>query len=475
MVSRTWLVMVALVVGCGSGGAGVDANAVDAGRSTVSGSWVLDVHQGGDVSTLPADLTGQTIAAWVPRGDGGFDRIDGSGNVTGRFEIADVPEERVIVQVGPSWFAATAARELDLGSDWGGRTDVQVGSAGTTLQVDVSGMSPWGQLDDLLLSAPSLSFDFPLQYLTAADIPAGSTDLVDLACDWQGFPLIESRDPVSVYQYEAADIDGNTFATPTRMATLDPFDMVGGAATDLTVALAPLAPTGSVHLQWNAPAYAGWADQVHPQAFALWGEAALGLSRPGSDPRALFLYQAPTLVSGNFLTLDPLDHTFAYADPFPADWTRVVYASTTFMFDLDVSAGAGVSLFGDMIYADELSSQGDAPVTVRVSPPGRVSVSAGGTSPHLSWQPPTIGTPTGYDVQVVRLFLNGADGDYDFGATLYTAEPEIDLPPGVLADGEVYIFRVAAVLRPNSDPVTHPFRVSYPFAVAEAWSGTYAP
>ena len=99
-MSRWSIGLPALLVACGGGGGVPDGGTgPDATRSSVQGSWFLHFHGESDETTMPADLTGITVAAWVPLADGQFERIDGSGDADGRFVIDDVPEERVYVQV----------------------------------------------------------------------------------------------------------------------------------------------------------------------------------------------------------------------------------------------------------------------------------------------------------------------------------------------------------------------------------------
>ena len=485
MSRRAFGLSMLLLVACGGDGGAPDGGAsVDAARSAVQGTWFVHYHSASDETTVPIDLTGITVAAWVPLGDGQFERIEGAGNPDGRFFIADVPEERVYIQVYDV-FVATADREIDLGWDAEGRPDYGIGSAGTTLRADVSALSPWEFLDDLMLSVPGLGFSFPLQYLSTAEIPAGATEVADLTCDWEYFPLIEAGDAAALYQYETVPVGSESFSTPTRGVDLAAFSMAAGATTDITAAMAPLDATQSFRLQWNPTAYAGQATTVHPDAFPIWAEISLGLAHGGADPRFLFTYAAPQLVRGSFL--DPqvsIDRAFTYADPFPARWARTIYASMTFVVDVAIDAAAPTWLVADMIYASDLAGHGDGPITVRLAPVDGLWINGTstsgprtgvGTNPTLTWQPPLLGEPTGYDVQVMRLFVNGSETDYEFGATFFTVEPELTFPPGVLVEGEQYAFRVAAVWAPAGDVATRPRRISLPYAVAEAWTSPVAP
>jgi len=484
MVKLTGLAGAILVAGCGGGGAEIDASPVDAGRSTVTGSYAAHYHGSSNESSLPADLSGAVVAAWVPLGDGEFERIDGQGFATGRFEIADVPEQRVYIQLGP-YFVATDARDVDFGYDLDGRADTAYAPSGTTLRADVANLAPWTNADDLLLSAPSRGFEFPLEYLSTPAIPVGATDLVDLACDWQGMPMLDTSDAVTVYQYEAISAGSTDFVRPTRMAELAPLAMIAGDVTDVSATMTPLTIDHTYHLEWNAAAYAGLADEVYPLGFALWSETSLGLARGGTDPRWLFTFSAPQLAWAFYVyPLISLNSTIAYADPFPAEWTRVVYASTTFGVDAQVDGADPTTLFADVIYAVDLDSYGNGPVTVKVGPAGPIWIgelpadgprSGVGLTPQLTWHPPGIGAATGYDVRVYRLFVNGSRTDYEYETLFFTAEREITMPPGVLAKGQTYAFQVTAVWAPEGDVTTRPMRASLPYAMAQAWTGPMEP
>jgi len=98
-----------------------------------------------------------------------------------------------------------------------------------------------------------------------------------------------------------------------------------------------------------------------------------------------------------------------------------------------------------------------------------------GTSPNVTWQPPEIGTATGYRVAVYALDASPLGVNATRIATLQTTATSLQIPTGVLSPGGSYVLAITAVASDGADLAAQPFSASLPYASADHVSATITP
>ena len=469
------VVVVAVATACGGGGeTEVDAGAPpDVALSTVRGTRTLDSHSQSEVTSQPVDLQNTAVVAWVLGADGMYRSIDGTGTVDGDFSIDGVPEELVHVQLDDA-YAGTSERDVDFGRDYTGRRGSATGLVGASFTFNLDNLRAWRDNDVLLYySANTGLWLMYFENYAAVEPVVGEAALSGFTVDWQGWPLVDSTqgDRASVVQYEALTLGGEYVTHPIRVYHAPSFLQESGSDTTLTGSFEEILQTESLSLEWNVAADISHANAVYPEARAGLGEATLSVQPGGINP--MFFFQRPSLVEFPFVfSTGALDLDIPYGNPFPAEWPLFVTASMFFTTDYQLPDLMPGPIFAHMGTVVDLESY-TGTIAVELSPVRTIffsGLSEPDETPTVSWSPPTIGVPTSYRVDVLRLFDNGGETDNQLMASLTTTETELAIPPGILIEGETYVFRIAAIRSPNLDMASHPHRTPIPMAFAEALS-----
>lgn len=479
----TWAAVAVVVGACGGEGSAPDGGpTADAGLSTVSGSMVYRTHlEGSEPVATPVDLTGEPIAAWVPTAGGGPREIRGVGRADGRFVIEHVPELPVYVQVG-STYVHTDEREIDLGSDRIGRPDWDFTAEGAILRIHADGLQAWQALDGLALSSVNLGVHIGfLGFYASPPIETGAVTLSESDFEIGGFPRVDATrgDRLSLYQTSGTEQANSSYWSIVRKLDIDPVTLEDGETT-IAGTFEPIPPTEELDLDWSVRAWQSLADETHPEGRASSGWLSL-LARPALvDPTfGLFDARLIELYGGSSVA-----GSLAYGDPFPVAWPRTIEAEVAFGVERTLPGGEETFLRGSMRTVLPLADLEPEALRVLLSPPRRPKIDGAVAyadrpvpgSAELSWEPPSIGAPTAYRVEVVRFERLSASSAYPFTvATLFTAATSIAIPPGLLEPGEPHGIVIYALHQPNGDPVRAPFRVSLPSAETPAFTGLLTP
>ncbi len=165
------------------------------------------------------------------------------------------------------------------------------------------------------------------------------------------------------------------------------------------------------------------------------------------------------------------DRTFAYGDPFQAGgapWDEFV--SLDYSFNVPVLApGAQVPanlLVGftarfpvAALVADGTIAPVIAPVrNVQIGGMDAMAPRAGvGLTPVVTWDPPAIGAPTGYNAQVEDVTTDASNQTVlDDVADVTTTSTRLAIPPSILVSGHSYLLVISADLLPGADVVAAP-------------------
>ena len=177
------------------------------------------------------------------------------------------------------------------------------------------------------------------------------------------------------------------------------------------------------------------------------------------------------------MTTDVEAGTVQYSDPFPTTWRRT--------FRVCQSASVAVPVPGGKTQGINLTnSQTTSPPTAAVKPllspvqnpkiNGADLFTAGtisDTAVTLSWDPPAIGTPFGYNVAIMsQTTLPNGTVQYFSTTTLGTAKTSMTIPPDLLRSGQTYLFVISSRVDGRANMETSPHRSSLPVANADVIS-----
>jgi hypothetical protein len=120
------------------------------------------------------------------------------------------------------------------------------------------------------------------------------------------------------------------------------------------------------------------------------------------------------------------------------------------------------------------------PLGPRVSPVGALRIGGRsawdnptgvGPAPEVSWEAPTIGTPSVYLIEINRLGPPGQEGSTRV-ALIETTATHVTIPPDLLQAGAYHYLTVFAL--DGVDPA-RPYRYRYPNGLAMTLSGYFTP
>jgi hypothetical protein len=461
-------------------------------RGTAATTFVSESEP--PVST-PDDLTDVSFDALVPNRDA-YTTYAGTGNPDGTFSIPNVP-------FGASFYAHyelksptsfhqyvyTSARVLDFGSATGVRSNVAPASSGTQLTLsNIEGLSPWAAEDSIVYYALGANL-----YSYGEAPPIDSTAL-NQTLEWEPFPLLlgTQRDRLYLLQYSAVSVRSTRASVLTRSAQVPSFDMIDGGNTAI---VGPptgftISPTLSATFDWRRSQFYAFADDVVP-----------GRGMPEYQLYVNALAGGPSLPYGLFDVspfLMGIDSTFeeaydidlgqiTFGNPFPSS-SHGVFGSATATFSVRTlfsETNALLTLSAVISVAAPLSSFSAGPIVPLVGPPTAIQINGQDAftintpvtlQPTLSWSPPTVGTPTWYEVRVRRVYVReGTNGAaLTTVAVFRTPLTRLTLPPDLLAPGESYTFLLTSRYMPGGD-LSRPFRFSLPTARAEAVTNLVSP
>jgi hypothetical protein len=483
------------LAGCPSGpdpGAADGGDQVDlaAPPSEVTGTAMDTYVTEAGTEQRPRDLSGADIAAFVLTGPGTFERIGGKGGADGTFRIPAVPAGTYYLKLGTT-YVVTDVRALDVSATFMGRPDrARVTVNPTTLSFNVTQMSAWGAGDGIALYAANVGGAEPLADVIAQNRPAVGATALQASVNWSRAYapyLIDGGkgDRLQVLHLSSR-IGGGGVPYQFLSQSFSPpaFNLSDGGTATLTGAFQAVAQDRKLKVNWHRSRFDALRTAVSPiaqrfsQTFQLLAypqASAYGDYGAGALLAAIYPEPAATDLDAGELT---------FGDPFPAGWTRMVSVGVTFVVGYQLP-GAAMGGAGGAIYVltDDAQAAGGPlqPLVGPVSSPkvnGKDafgSLTGVGTSPALSWQAPTVGAASGYQVFLYRLYDDGGATRRTLVTTLRTTQMGLTVPPNLMDRGSVYTATVLAINRPNGDLGTKPFRRGLPEGGAAALFGTFEP
>jgi hypothetical protein len=481
------------VTATASGGASATQSWTVTPAGTIRISWIDTLwNEGGSTTTKAFDWSpvSSFVAALVPQPDGSFQSLSGSVGPNGDFEIPNVPGGYYWLRIAPRAMYWSSSSTFDMGSDIFTPNNVAAPTTSTTYinfnftSLDATPASGLFQFD---------SFDAPVPHYSNSTLAGLST--------FSGTLVINSNIDFSVIknafvrQYEPTTFGPINGYVLGPELTLSNLSVTTGGLNTISGALNPTVPA-SISLSVQGSAWPALFDHVAPTAAMAMGGGfylsvqpyipADGPNVPFTEPLEL-IWTKPNIATGFTpgdcvynppMTTDIQAATVQYSDPFPATWQR------TFRVCEAVSVAVPVPGTAQTQSINLMNSQTTLPPTGTVKPVLSAVLNpkingadlftpttVNSTAVTLSWNPPAIGTPFGYNVAIMTptTFPNGTVS-YSSSTTLSTAKTWMTIPPNVLAPGRTYLFVITSLVDGKANMETSPNRSSLPIANADVIS-----
>jgi hypothetical protein len=417
---------------------------------------------------VPGDPEALRISALVPSSVGTFTELLGTVAADGTFAIPQVPPGTFYLRIDYSdgngkyvepFFIVTSERKFDLGAVLVGRPDAKrARTQPTTLEVKASGLS-WQPDDELELYSREIDGLETLDHFGANEGDSEVTAAVDLSESWHGLGLVEGDkgDQLIVIHKATAPAGTSRYQAARGWFTAPAFNHQDGAQAMVSGTLQPL-PQQNVSVTWNQAALAALASDVNSGAKA--GGHYLRIYAEADPARGALDYD-PELVTASFSAEQSKDQRLdlAFGNPFSGR-SLMVSTSTSFKHpDSRVDIGFYIGSFGP------LDTMTRGPIAVTLTPPRALRVEGA----KVSWDPPAVGSPTGYEVTVYE------KDDMDlwwYRLRIWTAGRSVILPPGLIEGTGPHVIQVQAN---NTRDPRAPFRDVASGSYAETVSETFGP
>ena len=494
---------------CGSGGpSNTGEGGVPPQPRTVVGTQIVTYVSETGTTDVPDDLSKTTIAAYVPDASGGYTMLPGSGTIDGRYSIPDVPAGEYLLQIGSSHFW-TSATNIDTGSQVQGRANPTPSTTGEMLSFDVALSVPVQpyvpsqpydvfELVDPNLASGSFTYSGPNAQ------PSGTFNGVIL---WPS-PLIDASLGDKSYLIHLKFIDSEPTLsssqaiytrTQEEMTPALSIQMAPGVTTSVTSSMVQGA-SAKYRANFRLSAFAALSSQMvagrdtssgvmfagvaAAPPFAIAGGLPDGILSYGYSPvNTLATFQIYPDASASDLDLGDV----AYHNGFPqdyktlafADWEQTADFSLSGAWPADVRAHITTNSLTLPTATQPLSPLLGTVTSLRLDSADvfNTQLSAVSLTPTISWQPPAVGVPNFYQVDVMQLTVahcpHCPHPDYTITAnvaTFQTQRTSLTLPSGVLAPGSTFVLVVTAKNAVALNIESAPLRTTYPFAYADGIS-----
>ena len=464
----------------------------------------------GTTNVSPTWLSGQPYpAAVVPQSDGTLLRLQGTANPDDSFSIPNVPAGYYWLEFSPNANFWTSTSDFDQGQDIAG-DPLPITQQNTTTFVYTFVEDPQATNGTPYIAGNTDVANLNLIGLRSAGLftGIGSSVTSTSEIDWSKINTLYFSEYLLTTSgsFTGLVLDGTqTQSNPS---------LTDGGTNNLTATITG-GPSTSVALeisgsQWAAlsgtegpgsPAatssdYAIFAQPYVSDRYAVPITGLLGpefaLLRPAVGGIGIFAPPSPYEcgVSIEFSTLatvgppaivtDQNYGSIPYGDPYPADWPRYLQYCQLSSVTLPRPNSSVSDTF--TVSNEQVTTLPNGPVTPILSGVQSPTINGASvfnsatlntTSVTLSWNPPAIGQPIGYNVAVFQL-VTGPSGTSGYGlASSYnTAKTSVALP--LLTSGSTYVFVIEAIADAGANLETKPFRHKVPIARALVVSAPFA-
>ena len=430
------------------------------------------------------------VAALVPQPDGSFKPFSGTGGTDGTFEIPNVPAGYYWLKLGPSDTYWTSSSTFDMGSDifLPATNGAAPTTATTYINFSFTSLDATPAIGLLQVDTPEL---VPLRYSSSTH--ADSTTFVGgLAINGNlDFSVLKNA---FVRQYEPASfgsVSGYVLGPELMLSNLS---LTTGGINTISGALNPTVPA-SINLSVQGSAWAPLFDHVAPTAPAITGGgfylsvqpyiAADGPNISLSNPIDIIwtksnspsIFTSSTCSANPLLITDVEAGTVKYSDPFPVAWRHIFRVCQTASVSVPLPGGQTQSINLNSTQTTSLPTATVKPLLSAVRNPKIngadlfTASTVSSTGVTLSWDPPAIGTPIGYDVAIMSpTTLPTAQSIIFPQQRLGTAKTSMTIPPDLLRSGQTYLFVITSRVDGRANMEMSPHRSSLPTASADVIS-----
>jgi hypothetical protein len=459
-----------------------DACAVSAGRS-ISGSIVNTFLTETTSANVPIDVAASGLELLI-QGTDCFETRAITVTGPGTFSAANVPFGTYVLRVPLEvpYYVVTTSSVVDLGIIYGGRSDAQSAAPGTQLRFDLTGLEPWRDSDKIqFFSLGANAFIASVTELALENSPGfWDTDIEGMRVSYTRGTgetnLVDARrgDIATVLQLATRRTrSGEFYNSLSRLAAVSSLTMIDGGVTTITATMAPVARTVTMPVTWRRDRF---ADVLR-----------LGRRGIGRIVHTLSVSTVPHGVSES-VTLSPsaVEFRSSYSNEFVDTLVfgsqddlspQVVFGSVSGSFPVRLGTARSVDFWIES--AVQIATSTVATLIEPILSPIQGLQIYPASSPNgvpiarLTWRVPSLGTPTGYLVLVIRLGTSGGTTTTEPIAGLLTPQLEIVIPPNVLQRATTYVFLVQAIFSEHYSPERRPFKLGAPSATSDFLSDSY--
>jgi len=453
---------------------------------TIHGSQINNFLASSGSVVEPVDASQLAISAAVPDGTGGFNSIAATGLVDGTFSAPSVPGGSYWLQVQGLPQVWTPSSTVDAGQNVLGRPDVSYPSQPTTLDLDFNGLLAWQSPDLIVLYVPNTGYWSNNNF----SLNTGDTTL-SVAIPWtQALFTSAEGDQAYVTQLSTTSTAASGYSVQVAAASQGPLEIDlgdGDPSADLSGTLQAIPLSYTVRGNIKGSAFAALETAINPNSvpdssyFDVEVQPTGAASGQIGSPPDLVFYDGTSKPIRTDVDLGDIH----FGNPYPTAWAQ--FLDYTHYVRVDYTAPGATTSTSLYAYVEVQSTtmpNASSPITPVISPVTAPKVGTGnffgnltsvGTTPTISWSAPATGTPTGYTLDVLQLSNDSGDSGTNLLGTLYTSTTSVQLPAGLLASGNSYIFIITAVNEPGVDYTSAPFKHKFPRAVAQSLSGIIAP
>ncbi len=453
------------------GGAGGATSASSSGTggalAEVSGTCVTQWFLAdGSIVDRPVDLSAG-IQAQVLEGTQ-WVTFPGTGAADGSFVIPGVPAGPYLIGVnGSGGYLYTSERTLDLGWDRSGRPDAVPATSPTEIAGNITGLAPWSSADQIDWISPNTR---GLAWGTSDPPLSQGATVLDGSFPYTGGLVDGSKgDVLHAVQYAPTSAASTSYTTIARFASFAGLEQTDAASLGVTGTFSEPPADQTLAVDFRGSQFEAVALAGNPTAVA--GDTSVGINAQASDAGPVANLFALSPQTGGDVNLGEV----SYANPFPAAWGQVFSVQVTASASYAVAGASPVLLGAGVVMTVPVEQAGAGPIVPlvgQVQEPRINGEDAFGTLSGISlpvtltWKPPSIGTATGYRVDVIALsVVGGVTTVGGGGASISTTETSLTLPPEMVGPGLTYVFGITAWATAN-DIGKQPFR---PVGV-QAWA-----
>jgi hypothetical protein len=471
-----------MVTGTGGGAGGGMAGGMGGGGASneLTGTYQVVFGWDGDGGRASSiDFSRATVGVWY-RDGGSPDFIRGSGTAAGTFSVSPVPPGEVTLQLGDRYIV-TSDRRVNFDFAAGGRIDARAATQESLVRFTLTGLTP---LDDShsvgIFFTQGESAAFNLETVARPATAVGATSL-ESDLDWRavstgvdvGLPDSSKGDRGWAFQQQVLVTDAGSTTTLLRAGELPAFTLTNGGTVDVAAALtAPATATWTIAV--DRPAFEAIRAQVGRETGA--GQWSFEVNTSPATEARNSSHGAFTLASAVVIEPATPPAMLTYPTPFPASWARTADINYLVRQTRTPPNGMPVNLSGGVRTVMPLAMAMSGTIALPIGPVRGAQINSRnfvedqtgiGLTPTLSWMAPTTGTVTTYRLSVLRLNTNGELAQIQ---RIYTKNPGVTVPPGMLTMGQPYVFQIEA-MRWTEGPVYF----GLPFSFSIVVSGLFTP